>query len=495
MLNLNIVAVCAILGNEEIKPMSAISEVKAFHVQAKKEGSLRSHVPPRPEERFYSPLESAPRKKLEEIRDWRLRHIVNWAYRKSPFYRKLWDEAGVEVEDIKGYDDLEKLPVWRKEQQRQDEAEYPPFGSLAVKELVPYVPRLFRSTGTTGKPTTYLWVKEEFDFVAEVTARWFHSCGFRPGGAYIEFAPQARGQAAPTLEAAVKNLGMVYYVEEIGGFQADPVASCHFQIELAKHYKSLATFMAPEFLVTLGRQFEQMGIECPYDVLAPGGTPLTPGMRRELVGLYPKVRGFVNIIGGLDGGRNFECLLSATKGLNWLHENEDLVIYEVVKPGTNERAGPGERGELVFTNLCNHTQPFIRFSSGDVFSNSFTLESCECGRTTKRWLEPCPGRLKDVFQVRGCQLLPWDVEVVIGDIPETTLNFQVILDNWNMDRLHVKVETHRALPAPNYEQIVASILEERLKLPVVAEVVPAGSLLPPAGKWKMAKVVDHRPKR
>lgn len=46
----------------------------------------------------------------------------------------------------------------------------------------------------------------------------------------------------------------------------------------------------------------------------------------------------------------------------------------------------------------------------------------------------------------GLPATAWDIEMVIGDIPETTLNFQIILDNWDMDQLQVKAGALRASP-------------------------------------------------
>ena len=476
--------------------MSAIDEVREWLEEFKKDGSIRTDFPPPADEECYNPVECAPRERIEELRDKHLRHIVEWAYERSEFYHKMWDKAGVKPQDIRTYDDLEKLPVWRKDQQRKDELENPFFGSRVVKELISYVPALYRSTGTTGKPTLHPWIPEDTEAIEESRARWVWSGGGRTGGAFVDFAPAAKGSLIKIMTGVARRVGLLHYHEEIFGYQADPAASAAFQLELGEFYKPLCTFMAPEFLITLGEQFKRMGKENPYDAVLPGGTPLSSRLRQELRSLYKKPRGFPNIIGAYESGLSTECLFSAEKGLDLFHDSEDLAVFEVVKPGTRQRAAFGERGELVVTNFFNHIAPFIRFGMEDVFENSFTTEPCPyCGRTLKTWLKPISGRLKDIFNVKGKELMPWDVEVIIGDIPDTTLIYQLILDSWDMERLELKVETVRKLPDLQYQREIKATLESRLEIPVDVEVVSAGTVPMAPGGYKVIKVVDKRPKK
>jgi len=475
--------------------MATIDEVREYAKEFKKEGSLRVNLPPMADGKYYNPIESAPREKLEQLRDKHLCHIVRWAYEKSKFYKELWDGAGVNPYEIKGYDDLEKLPVWRKDKQREDEVGFPPFGSRAVKELLPNVPRLYKSTGTSGNPTTYLWTADDFKVIGETFCRYHWSGGCRPGGAFVDFFPRTRGQIVPDwMETSIENIGLLLYAEEIFGYFPDPEASARSQIELGGFYTPLCTCMTPEFLMTLGRQFEKMGEEAPYDVILPAGMPLTPKGAQELLALFKKPKHFINIMSSNDGVVLYGCQPASEHGREDLHESEDLYAIEVVKPGSSKRCSIGERGELVFTTFFNHAAPLIRFGMEDVFENSYTTKVCECGRTTKRWLKLCPGRLKDIFKVKGKELLSWDVEVVVGDIPDATLVYQITLDSWDMDKLKIKMETLRNLPDTEYEKQVKNTLETKLGVPTELELVVAGTIPTQAGGYKTVKVVDNRHK-
>ena len=59
--------------------MAAIDEVKAWLEDFKKDGSIRTDFPPPSDEECYNPIEHAPRRQIEELRDKHLRHIV-WRY-------------------------------------------------------------------------------------------------------------------------------------------------------------------------------------------------------------------------------------------------------------------------------------------------------------------------------------------------------------------------------------------------------------------------------
>ena len=49
---------------------------------------------------------------------------------------------------------------------------------------------------------------------------------------------------------------------------------------------------------------------------------------------------------------------------------------------TGEAVAPGERGELVITNLGRWGFPVIRYRTGDLVC--VNLDRCECGRTSLR---------------------------------------------------------------------------------------------------------------
>ena len=78
--------------------------------------------------KFYSEAESYPREKLREQQDAGLRKIAGYVYERVPFYKKKFDAAGVKPGDIKGVEDLPKLPFTTKGDLRDNY----PYGMFAV---------------------------------------------------------------------------------------------------------------------------------------------------------------------------------------------------------------------------------------------------------------------------------------------------------------------------------------------------------------------------
>jgi phenylacetate-CoA ligase len=101
--------------------------------------------------RFWNPvLETLPRKKLQTLQLNKFRRILTFAYNHSPFYRRLYREAGLEPGDIKSLEDIRKVPKTEKGMLREAQQHEPfPYGnmlSVSLKEVT-----AFRQTsGTTG---------------------------------------------------------------------------------------------------------------------------------------------------------------------------------------------------------------------------------------------------------------------------------------------------------------------------------------------------------
>jgi phenylacetate-coenzyme A ligase PaaK-like adenylate-forming protein len=478
--------------------MAAIDELREYFAKLRKEGSLRTDYPPKREEKYFDPVvETLPRDKLEKLRDERIRYIVKWAYEKSPFYRKMWDEAKVSPNEIHGYDDLEKLPFWRKDLMRKDQVEHPPFGTRAVKELIPYVTNIYRSTGTTGTRSTQPWTNEEWEVVKENYARMFWSAGLRTGGLHMHVVPPDVGYLALPLfhDLSRDRLGCMSYIHGLGSFMADPKGVMEF---LSQFVGICDPIFTPGSLlhIRFGEQLNEIGWtgdKIPINLMNLQGQPFSARMRERLGKLWGARTVYGN--SSSEGYAFSECQPDAEKGIGSWHMWEDLWVVEALDPETGKRVAKDERGESVVTSLFNHTVPLIRFSMEDVIDNEYTIEPCECGITMKKFLKPISGRTRDVFKVRGKTLMPWDVELLVSEIPETTMLYQITLDDWDMDSAKVKVETTRKLPDTEYGKGVRAKLEEGLGVPVELELLPPGGVPFMAGGYKVINVADNRPKK
>ena len=105
------------------------------------------------------------RESMTKLQSERLVATVKRCYENVPFYRNKMDKKGVKPEDIRGIEDINKLPFTTKHDLRD---EYP-FGLNAVP--MDQITRIHASSGTTGKPVVGTYTKGDLERWAEGAAR------------------------------------------------------------------------------------------------------------------------------------------------------------------------------------------------------------------------------------------------------------------------------------------------------------------------------------
>src|SRR3989344_1416538 len=124
-------------------------------------------------------LETMDEGTRNEIILFKLKNVVSWAWEKSPFYKKKWQEAGVNPDTLKSLEDFSKFPVVTKSDLREAQKIEPPFGSYLC--IPPgEVGRVYGTSGTTGIPTLFGVGREDFARIAEAHARILWAAGIRP---------------------------------------------------------------------------------------------------------------------------------------------------------------------------------------------------------------------------------------------------------------------------------------------------------------------------
>lgn len=129
--------------------------------------ALRSYPIIRPYIKEVEKLYMMTPEQLRERNEQRFLEIFRRAYDKSPFYHKLYTEAGIKKEDIKSLDDIKKLPVITKDMVKQH-----------ADEMLT-VPRWMvigaNTSGTTGTPLRIyeswpmIWYSQAYTYYARKT--------------------------------------------------------------------------------------------------------------------------------------------------------------------------------------------------------------------------------------------------------------------------------------------------------------------------------------
>ncbi|MGH2480160.1 MAG: phenylacetate--CoA ligase family protein, partial [Ktedonobacteraceae bacterium] len=127
---------------------------------------------------FNEEMETLDKSSLQRLQLKQLQAIVECAYTQNSFYRRLYDEAGVQPSDIRALEDIQKLPFLEKKSVR----EAYPYG-MALKRPGDYVGalELHATSGTTGKSVPVFATKRDIECWSELNARELWMTGFRPG--------------------------------------------------------------------------------------------------------------------------------------------------------------------------------------------------------------------------------------------------------------------------------------------------------------------------
>ena len=123
-------------------------------------------------ERYYQPeIETMPRDQLKALQSERLVKQVKHVWDNVPYYRKKMEAKGVTPDDIKGIEDLHKLPFVTK----ADLREAYPYGLMGkpLKDCV----RIQSTSGTTGKRVVAFYTQHDIDLWEDCCARALTAVG------------------------------------------------------------------------------------------------------------------------------------------------------------------------------------------------------------------------------------------------------------------------------------------------------------------------------
>lgn len=379
-------------------------------------------------------MECADREITEAIQLIKLKKTVEHVYENVKCYRDKMDEKGVKPGDIHSLDDIKMLPFITKE----DIADNYPTGLFAVP--MSDIVRVHSSSGTTGKPKIVGYTRNDIDAWGECVARGLTMAGGDENS--VVHVSYGYGLFTGGLGA---HLGA-----ETMGATAIPMSSGNTQRQLTfmKDLKSTILCCTPSYALTLAEGLDKYGInksELSLKAGVFGAEPWTQAMRDEIearLGIRAHdIYGLSEIMGP---GVSTSC--EYNKGM---HIQEDYFYAEIINPDTLEPVPDGEKGELVITTLGKEGMPMVRYRTRDICY--LMRDKCECGRTTTR-MSRVFGRSDDMLIIRGVNVFPSQVEVVIGEFNELTLNYKLLVGRENnTDTFQLQVELAPGLAIDDIE--------------------------------------------
>ena len=369
-------------------------------------------------------IETMPRSEMKKHQLKLLKGLVKLCYDNTAFYRNKLKNAGISPDDIKTFEDIQKLPFTVKDDLRDNY----PLGMVAVPQND--IVEIHASSGTTGNPVVGAYTKNDMDVWQELMARSLYTAGVRK----TDVTHIAYGYGLFT-----GGLGFHYGAQKIGT-KIIPVGGgmTQRQIKLMKDLGATVLCCTPSFALYLAETMCKEGINPRTNLKLRlglfGAEPWSERIRERIeleLGIQAfDIYGLTELCGP---GVSVEC--NAHKGL---HIWEDHFLAETIDPKTGETLPDGEEGELVFTSLTKTGLPVLRYRTRDI--SVLETGKCACGRTHARMLR-VGGRSDDMLKIRGVNVFPSQIEYAIMSFPEVAAQYQIIIDRPGaLDTFAIKVE-------------------------------------------------------
>ncbi len=427
---------------------------------------------------YQKEIEAMPIEEMRKLQSEKLVKQVKHVYENVAYYRDLMDKKGVKPEDIKGIEDLHKLPFLTK----ADLRDAYPYGLLA-KPLEDCV-RIQSTSGTTGRRVVAFYTQKDIELWEDCCARAIVAVG----GTKKDVCQVAYGYGlftgGPGLNGGSHKVGCLTLPMSSGNTDR--------QIQFMMDLNATIICCTPSYAAYIGETLKEKGYK-PQDIPLKAGIfgaePWTDEMRKnieELLGI--KAYDIYGLTETSGPGVAFEC--SAQSGM---HINEDHFYAEIIDPETGEVLPEGSKGELVFTSLDKEAFPLLRYRTRDICVLS--REKCSCGRTLIKMAKPM-GRTDDMLIIRGVNVFPSQIETVLlneGYQP----NYQIVVDRVNNnDTFDVNVEltpeqfTDKVGEVLAMEKALANAMKTMLGINPAVHLVAPKTIARSEGK--AVRVIDKR---
>ena len=422
--------------------------------------------------------ECMSRDEMTNLQSARLRKLVDRVYHSVEYYRKKMQAVGLEPGDIRGIEDLERLPFTTKDDLRDTY----PFGMFAVPNS--QITRIHASSGTTGKSTVVGYTRKDIDVWSECVARCITMAGLGSN----DIIQVAYGYGLFT-----GGLGAHYGAEEMGATVV-PMSTGNTKklVTMMVDFGVTGIMCTPSYLLHIAETIEEMGVKDKIKLKASinGAEPWTEKMRTQIerqLGIHAHdIYGLSEIMGP---GVATDCQFH-----EGLHIHEDQFLPEIVDQNTLKPLRDGMTGELVISTLTKEGLPLIRYRTKDL--TSLDHSTCQCGRTTAR-IARFTGRTDDMLIIRGVNVFPSQIESALLEMGGTTPHYLLIVDRVNnLDTLEVQVEVEERFFSDEIRELenltgkIAYMIQQAIGLAVKVKLVEPKSIERSMGKTK--HVIDKR---
>ncbi len=376
-----------------------------------------------------------------------------------PFYHRLWSNQGIEAGDIKGLEDITKLPVYDKSDLMASVNDHPPYGDFDGRGDAPVV--FHTTSGTTGRPQPLMFGPKGREITNLLVGRMYRWMGL----------------GRDDVVQSVYGHGMIN-----GG---------HYIREAVTHFTNALFLSAGTGIET--RSINQVNLMADFNVSCMVGFVDYIRKLAEVAAaedLFDRIH-LKMIIGhlGTEDRASTEAAWQGAKAFDWygvgdtgsiagegperdgMYVWEDAQYLELLDVDTGAPVAPGETGDMVVTCLFkDDIAPCIRFNTHDITEER--TDSNATGMVFKR-ITGFKGRSDNMVKLRGINIFPHAIGAIIEGRGDLTGEYvcRVTRDDSGRDEMHVTLESR----GNSDHAQTADLLRKGLGIEVAVQLVGVGA--------------------
>lgn len=427
------------------------------------------------------------RDELRAVQESRFARVMAFAW-KVPFYRRLWGAQGIAPGDIRGLDDLPKLPCYTKSDLMQSVELHPPLGDFHGLDTYAAADRpsliMQTTSGTTGRPQPLLFGPWSRELQNLLLARVYLLQGMR------------RDDVVHSVYAFGMVNGGHYIRETITHWIGAPLLSAGTgvetrsaqQVTLMRDFRATVLVGFADYMLRLADVARERGLQPGRDIpLRLISGLLGPGMAdrlRDAWGVEAYDWYGVGDTGLIAGETPARCGMHVMEDAQWIELLDESGMPTPV----------GEIGNIVCTCLYKHDVfPIIRFNTQDVTRE---LDGDNPDGLPFRRIAGFLGRSDNMVKLRGINVYPTAIGAILkAACPGFAGEYVCELNRVGArEEMTVLVEAADPTADAIAEQCRAT-LRARLGVEVGVRLMPPGGTAPLTGiesRQKPIRLIDRR---
>lgn len=298
---------------------------------------------------------------FDEYKLWQLKKTVRRVRTKSPFYRRLFEKAGVTEDDLHSLADIAKLPFTFPADLAGTS-----YSLLCTSQGEVEKPVTFYSSGSTGTKKRIFFSMADIQKILDFLPRGMNTVIGRDEARVLVFLQNSQGRGIGSILAqSLNTFGMQGWTADLQD-STDDILCATVEHKINVWFGDAITIYRATRVLEKQADLRSLGMQCIFITMS--------NIPQSMIDYLHSAWGCrVSTHYGLtESGWGLAVDCDVCPGY---HYDELDHIVEVVDPETGGPVPEGQEGEVVLTNISRDCMPLIRYRTGDIA----TLTRSVCG--------------------------------------------------------------------------------------------------------------------